>query len=258
MNTNALIMPTNMAKYLSNSQNARVITESYIGENGFCPSCGSSLIQTKNNSKAKDFNCKSCTEEFELKAKSSKIGNKIVNGAYSTLYESVANQKNLNLYVLQYHKTNYSVENLLVIPRYFFTPDLIEKRNPLGENARRAGWVGCNILISKVPEIGRIYYVKNRQVQKPEIVIANWQSTKFVNESKNLESRGWLLDTLNCVERIGKNEFSLDEIYAFEAELSNKHPNNNFIKDKLRQQLQNLRDKGVIEFLGRGRYRRIV
>lgn len=258
MTSNSLIMPSSMAKYASNSQNARVITESYIGENGFCPSCGGRLLQTKNNSKAKDFTCNSCTEEFELKAKSSNLGKKIVNGAYSTLYESVANKKNLNLYVLQYNKNNFVVENLLVIPRYFFTPDLIEKRKPLSITARRAGWVGCNILISQVPQIGRIYYVKNQKIQKTENVLSNWQATKFISESKNLESRGWLLDTLNCVERIGKIEFSLDEIYSFETELKIKHPENNFIKDKLRQQLQKLRDKGIIEFLGHGKYKKIL
>jgi type II restriction enzyme len=37
--------------------------------------------------------------------------------------------------------------------------------------------------------------------------------------------------------------------------LRNKYPNNNFIKDKIRQQLQKLRDKWYLEFLERGKYR---
>ena len=40
--------------------------------------------------------------------------------------------------------------------------------------------------------------------------------------------------------------------------LKNKHPENNFIKDKIRQQLQNLRDKGFIEFTSRGNYKKIL
>jgi type II restriction enzyme len=146
----------------------------------------------------------------------------------------------------------------LIVPRYFFVTDLIEKRPPLSANARRAGWVGCNILISKVPEIGKIFYIKDRKIIKPENILQEWKKTSFLQEAKNLESRGWLLDTLNCVERIGQNEFNLDQIYAFEAELKQKHPENNHIKDKLRQQLQFLRDKGLIEFLGRGQYRKIA
>lgn len=45
--------------------------------------------------------------------------------------------------------------------------------------------------------------------------------------------------------------------YKFEEKLRLKYPQNNFIKDKLRQQLQLLRDKGIIEFVGRGQYRKI-
>jgi type II restriction enzyme len=44
-------------------------------------------------------------------------------------------------------------------------------------------------------------------------------------------------------------------MYVFEEELRKKYPNNNFIKDKLRQQLQILRDRGYLEFVGRGIYR---
>ena len=39
--------------------------------------------------------------------------------------------------------------------------------------------------------------------------------------------------------------------------LQARHPQNNNIRPKIRQQLQVLRDKGVIEFLGRGLYRKI-
>ena len=33
------------------------------------------------------------------------------------------------------------------------------------------------------------------------------------------------------------------------------HPQNRFVRPKIRQQLQILRDLGLLEFLGRGRYR---
>ena len=38
--------------------------------------------------------------------------------------------------------------------------------------------------------------------------------------------------------------------------LAGKHPDNHHIKDKIRQQLQMLRDNGIIEFIGRGHYRK--
>ena len=46
-------------------------------------------------------------------------------------------------------------------------------------------------------------------------------------------------------------------MYSFEKYLKEKYPNNNFIKDKIRQQLQFLRDKGLIEFKSRGTYKKI-
>jgi hypothetical protein len=39
------------------------------------------------------------------------------------------------------------------------------------------------------------------------------------------------------------------------AQLEDLHPANRHVRDKIRQQLQVLRDLGLIEFLGRGGYR---
>lgn len=46
-------------------------------------------------------------------------------------------------------------------------------------------------------------------------------------------------------------------MYEFADELAIKHPENDHIKDKIRQQLQVLRDKGLIEFKGRVIYRKM-
>lgn len=56
------------------------------------------------------------------------------------------------------------------------------------------------------------------------------------------------------IERLGRKEFFLDEIYTFENILSKKHTENKHIKEKIRQQLQVLRDKNYLQFLGRGKY----
>ncbi|KAF0107894.1 MAG: Dam-replacing family protein [Hyphomonadaceae bacterium] len=240
----------------SGSQKARVITEGFVAGYGFCPACGASLKQAPANSKALDFLCRACDEGFELKSKSSKIGSKIVNGAHDSLMNRVMGLHNPNLYLMQYNMREMTVQNLLVIPRYFFTPNLIEKRKALSATARRAGWVGCNILVGQVPQLGRIHYIKDEIEIKPEVVLKEWQATTFLQNSANIEGRGWLLETLNCIEKIQKDNFTLDEIYAFKPYLQQAHPNNNNIEAKLRQQLQFLRDKDVIEFLRPGHYRK--
>ena len=45
--------------------------------------------------------------------------------------------------------------------------------------------------------------------------------------------------------------------YKFEKSLQQSYPNNRFIKEKIRQQLQVLRNRGLIKFLGRGNYQKI-
>ncbi len=73
--------------------------------------------------------------------------------------------------------------------------------------------------------------------------------------SELYEAQGWLEEVANCVLRLGKPEFELGEIYAFEAELEKKYPGNSHVRPKIRQQLQRLRDQKKIEFLGNGTYR---
>jgi type II restriction enzyme len=60
---------------------------------------------------------------------------------------------------------------------------------------------------------------------------------------------------MRCIERIGKSRFSLDEVYAFEAELKAAYPGNHHIRAKIRQRMQVLRDNGYLEFLGNGIYK---
>jgi hypothetical protein len=143
---------------------------------------------------------------------------------------------------------------LFIVPKHFFVRDIIEERKPLAATARRAGWIGSNILLGKVPEAGKIHIVQNGVIRPKEAVLEEWQKTLFLRK-ESLEARGWLLDVLKCVESIGKREFTLDEVYAFERHLSGVYPGNQNVKPKIRQQLQFLRDQGLIEFVSRGCYR---
>lgn len=242
--------------YKSNSQKARVLTENWVLSNSYCPNCGNlPLNDFDNNKPVADFYCKSCTEEFELKSKSGKLASKIPDGAYSTMLERINSANNPNFFFLTYSK-NWTVDNFLIIPKQFFTEEIIIKRPPLAPTAKRSGWVGCNIDISKVTETGRVFLVKNSTIIDKGIVSQSFKKTMFLRQKSN-ESKGWILDVMKCVDEIITDEFKLDEVYNFENRLKLKYPNNNFIKDKIRQQLQILRDKGIIEFVGRGMYRKI-
>jgi len=172
------------------------------------------------------------------------------------MIERINSNQNPNFFFLTYTK-QWAVNNFLIIPKQFFTTDIIIKRKPLDQTARRAGWVGCNIDISNVVEAGKIFIIKNSNLIDKKIVETSFNKTLFLRE-KNVGSKGWIIDIMTCVDSIKKEQFSLDEVYKFEDKLKLKYPNNNFIKDKIRQQLQTLRDKGIIEFIGRGNYKKVI
>ena len=65
------------------------------------------------------------------------------------------------------------------------------------------------------------------------------------------EERGWTLDVLTAVRGLNREHFLLDDIYSKERDLAALHPANRHVRDKIRQQLQVLRDKGLLEFWAR-------
>ena len=97
--------------------------------------------------------------------------------------------------------------------------------------------------------------VKDQQVIPRNNVTEQFQKTLFLR-AQSQQTRGWTLDVWQCIEKLDTN-FSLNQVYAFADLLKFKHPENNHVKDKIRQQLQVLRDKGIIEFTSRGQYRKL-
>lgn len=243
-----------LERYKSNSQIIRVASEKFVAENLFCPSCGNELHGFENNRPVADFFCSKCAEEFELKSKQNNLGAKVNDGAYETMIKRISSANNPNFFFLSYNPKTYQVNNLFVTPKYFFTPQLIEKRAALREDARRAGWVGCNILINQLPESGKIQYINNGQLEDKNKILHRWEKTIFLKQQPN-NQKGWVLDVMAVIEQLGQKEFYLRELYAFESYFKKLHPDNQNIQAKIRQQLQFLRDKEYLSFLGNGCYR---
>ena len=104
------------AKYKSPSQKIRVLTESWVSEEIFCPSCGASIGKYAQNRPVADFYCSICKEDYELKSKGNSIGSRIVDGAFKTAVERTKSNHNPNLFLLAYDTQDYEVLNFLVIP----------------------------------------------------------------------------------------------------------------------------------------------
>lgn len=241
--------------YSSGSQNARAWTEAWVSAWTYCPHCGNARIASfPTNSPLADFYCVACNEEFELKSQKGKFGARVVDGAFKTKCERLAASNNPNLLLMNYDLKSLSVVNLFIVPKHFFVRDIIQERKPLAPTARRVGWIGSNILLNRVPDSGKIHIVQNGLVRDKELVLAEWQRTLFLRQ-ESPETRGWLLDVMKCVESLGKREFTLDEVYAFDRHLGGLYPGNQNVRPKIRQQLQYLRDRGYIEFVSRGNYR---
>lgn len=242
------------AQFQSASQTARVDTEDWAGSNMFCPNCGcAKLARYPANRPVADFYCAQCGDQYELKSQRAPFGRKVADGAYETKIERLASDTSPNLILMQYSREHRRVENLIVVPRFFFVPQTIERRPPLRPTARRAGWVGSNILLHRIPQSGKIAVVQSGLVRDRTKVLDEWNRLRFIEQRRD-EARGWLLEVMRCVQEIGKMDFALSDVYLFEKELSAIFPLNNNVRAKIRQQLQVLRDAGFLEFLGSGRY----
>lgn len=241
--------------YKSRTQQTRVVTEAWGQNQLFCTNCNSkSLSATPNNKRAIDFICPHCNSPFQLKAKHGAIGKSLTDGAYSAMVAAIREDRTPNLLVMQYDWPKWSVIDLLLIPHFAFPESAVVKRKPLAPTARRAGWVGCTISLDRIAPEARISLVKNRVVLPPREVRTRYEQLKPLGEIKAVH-RGWTLDVLNLIRRLGKTEFTNSDAYSLTGELESLHPGNRHVRDKIRQQLQVLRDAGLLTHVGRGRWR---
>lgn len=243
------------AAYTSGSQRARVVTEFWGEENLYCPNCSApKLTRLENNTKASDFSCPACNFWFQLKGQKTRLGDSITDGAYASMMEAIQNDETPNFYFMHYELATWRVKNLLLVPSFAFPPSAIIKRKPLAITARRAGWVGCNIALHRIPVEARIAVVTDNQAASESEVRGKFQRVKPLKEIP-VKQRGWTLDVLNIVRRLGKSEFANDDVYAFTRELEKLHPDNRHVRDKIRQQLQVLRDTKLLIHVSSGVWR---
>lgn len=234
-----------------------------------------------------------------------------MDGAYESMMRAIRTDAAPSYYFMHYDLQTWTVRNLLLVPHFAFPPSAIVKRNPLSASARRAGWVGCNFALDRIPADARIEIVSSRRdpvtpinksseiiqslltsaathvkITPPEEVREKFGRIKPLKEL-SITQRGWTLDVLNIVRRIvesrrrrektltnpkygeqpnqeisqrlltsspteKENTFTNADVYAHERELAQLHPDNRHIKDKIRQQLQVLRDLGILAQRERG------
>jgi type II restriction enzyme len=242
-------------RFKSGSQKAGNVTEAWGAENFYCPNCSSPKLDwLRPGTKASDYHCPHCGFWYQLKSKKSPIGKSIRDGAYAAMMEAIQEDRAPSYFFLHYDLATWSVRNLLLVPSFALPPSAIIKCPPLSSTAQRAGWVGCNFDLSRVPTEARIPVVTEKQITPSKEVREKFKKVKPLKEL-SVKERGWTLDVLNAIRRLGKTVFTTADAYAFTRELEQLHPDNRHVRDKIRQQLQVLRDAGLLIHIGRGEWR---
>ena len=263
------------ADYHSGAQRARVVTESWGESNLYCPNCSSpKLTWLEPGHPASDYSCPDCKFWYQLKSQKSRIGDSITDGAYAAMMNAIHHDEMPSFYFMQYEIIpslagageggrrldegrggKWSVRNLLLVPSFAFPPSAIIRRRPLSSTARRAGWVGCNFALNRIPGSAKISVVNEETVSSPAEVRERFSLVRKQVEGLSVKQRGWRLDVLRVIQSLGKQEFSTSDAYAFERELEQLHPDNRNIKAKIRQQLQELRNQDLLLHIDRNRWR---
>jgi len=241
--------------YKSLSRRAGLITEAWAEENLYCAACTSPrLTRAAPNTEAIDFTCPNCESPFQLKGQARPIGRRLPDAAYAAMHRAVTERRTPNLLAMHYDPIEWSVRSLFLFPRFVISLSMIERRPPLSASARRHGWVGCDFALDRLPADAKIPLVLDGSPLPARTVREQYRRLRPL-EKLGHEGRGWTMDVLSVVRSLGKDEFSLDEVYAFAPELGRLHPRNRHVDDKIRQQLQRLRDLGFLHFLRPGHYR---
>lgn len=239
--------------YSSPSQQVRRISEDWVARNGYCLRCDSDLLTaTAANTRSRDFHCAVCSHGYELKSKCGKFGTRVLDGAYGAMVDTIRGGMTPTFLLLEYSKS-WSISSFTAIHHSLITEQSIIPRRPLSLTAKRAGWIGCNILLPEIAVEGKITMVRAGKAEPRDTSRTAFRRLEWL-AILPVDQRGWAAIVLNMIHKLPNTAFHLKELYAFETNLKTAYPNNNNIKPKIRQQLQVLRDAGLLNFLGDGTY----
>ncbi len=134
-----------------------------------------------------------------------------------------------NLFLLQY-SLPFTALDLVLLPRHFLVEPIVIKRRPLSAGARRAGWIGCNLDLKLLPRSAFVQYVTGGAVESKRTVMESWAAVAAIAQVSSADRRGWLTVTLALIDRIGRQEFSLGDVYSYEPLLARLFPGNRNIR----------------------------
>ena len=135
-----------------------------------------------------------------------------------------------------------------------FSQNVVHDFNQIFDNEKTFEVNSENISQAKqIIEIAQKNLEIDLKIIEKEKNYLNFISTNSITNSL----KGWKKEIF-IVLNLDKNQFfDLEEIYFYENYFKKIYPENKFIKDKIRQTLQYLRNIGLIEFVADGKYKKL-
>ena len=238
-----------------NTQRARVITEAWFEAEGYCLNCSSpKVLPTTAGTIARDFVCPVCSQPYELKSAAKAHTRIVQDGGFDSMMRRIRAQEAPAL-MLMHYSPQWCVQKLIAIHPVFLTPTVVRKRRKphIRPRSGQEYWM-CDLDLTVIPPDGKIVIVDTSGV-RPET-----ETRREFHESKRfaeipVSRRGWTALVLATVRKMGKAEFTTDDIRAYEEAMHAVYPQNSHVREKVRQQLQILTSLGYLERISRGEYR---
>ena len=216
----------------SPSQRARTISEAWFTAEGYCLNCKSQHVRaTVAGTPFSDHFCPVCAQTYEMKSASSPHRSIVQNGGYESMMRGIRADKPPALMLMQYDPA-WCVRRLIAVHPVFVTPSVIRKRATAHTRPKSGQlyWM-CDFDLSGIPDIGKIVVVNEHTARPEKDVRAEFAALKPLAEVSK-RTRGWTGLVLDAVRKIGRAEFTLAEVYAYEAAMHAVYPENSHVRDK--------------------------
>lgn len=253
------------ARYRHKQQYIKHATEAWFAERVPCPDCGQRLARVMTDQPSKDLACidGGCSASIELKARRFTRGRsrKVAGAAFeatATAFKAPPHLAWLR-YVVDESGLPAQVASLYMTPTNLLHPDLIVPGTVRNINHGRRRYQGCTIDLGLLPQAALVPLVTLGVMRNFAGFQREWRARRALPRIRSITD--WRLDVLHCIDIIcadGRTRFSITDFRPFYFSLQDRHPGNGYVEAKVRQSLQDLRNRSLLEFEdGNGTYRRL-
>ena len=146
--------PSLASNYTSRAQIARVLIETWAELNLYCLNCArDALGRLPPNTPVADFICLACNATYQLKSKDGRFGDFLVGAAYEATLRAVQKGEMPAFVLVEYDRRRSTIVYADALPGELIDETRVIARRRLSSSARRAGWQGCTIDVSGLPNV---------------------------------------------------------------------------------------------------------